>query len=174
MIPKSLLMKIIVLLILCLTSSFSTDFINSVLKSKKGDWLYFKGGGYKLVCKPYGVYTINNFLNDEKVAKECKKELIKIRPNIKRRYSKALHQKLHLELTYHIRSIDGKCVVYFNDNKTYAQLIVQNGLGIVKRGFKSKNNWYNHTLSEAQKYAKREKSGIWSTPFISTCFESVK
>jgi hypothetical protein len=174
MIPKSLLMKLIVLLIFIITSATANDFITSVLKEKRGDTLVFKGGGYKLLCSPHGVYTINDFLNDAEVIQDCKDALIKIYPNIKRRYESNLHRRLIIEQTYHIRSKDNRCVVYFNDNKTYPQVLVELGLGLVKKGFKSSDKWYEYRLNKAQKYAKREKNGVWSTPFLATCFEALK
>lgn len=167
-------MKIIFSLLMVLNFAYGLDFINAVFKAKTLDTLHFKKGSISIFCNAHGTYTMTQFLFDEKVDGECKKELQKLTPHIQRRYGRYLNQKLHLEQTYHLRSIDNQCVLFFNDNKTYSQTMVEYGLAIVKKGFQSEDKWFEYRLNRAQKLAQREKRGIWSTPFLATCFEAVK
>ncbi|MGM0622961.1 MAG: thermonuclease family protein [Campylobacterota bacterium] len=173
-------MKIIITLLLSSSLLFSLDFITAVLKAKKGDTLVFKTDKVTIFCHPHGIYTIanflqdDNFLNDAEKETQCQKELRKILPNINRRYAKELRNKLHLEQTYYLSSKDGVCNVTFNDSKTYSQILVEHGLGVIAKGFESEDKWFMYSLNKAQKLAKDQKRGIWATPFISTCFEALK
>jgi len=167
-------MKIIVSILIVASFAQALDFMNAVFKQKKLDTLHFKKGSISIYCNPHGTYTITQFLNDETVDNKCKSELLKLSNNIQRRYGRHLNQRLHLEQTYHLRSIDNQCVVFFNDNKTYSQTLVENGLAVVKKGFQSEDKWFEYRLNKAQELAQREKRGIWSTPFLAKCFEAVK
>ena len=167
-------MKFVFTLLLCISALYSHDFITLMLKSKSGDHLQFKGVGYSLFCHPHGVFTISEFMHDPQVPSECKQELQKVSKTIQRRYGTALQNRLHLEQRYHIRSKDGFCVIYFNDNKTYSQVMLEQGLGVIRKEFLSQDRWFQYRLKKAQNLAKREKRGIWSFPFVAECFEALK
>jgi len=167
-------MKIILSILMVASFAQAFGFVNAIFKQKKLDTLYFKRGSILFYCNPHGIYTITQFLNDETVDDECKNELLKHLKSIQRKYGKNLNKRLHLEQTYHLRFIDNQCILFFNDNKTYSQILVENGLGIIKKGFQSEDKWFEYQLNKAQELAQREKSGIWSNPFLAQCFEAIE
>ncbi len=165
---------ILPLLFLGISSLFAQNWTTGVLKAKQGTLLYFALENYNLYCDAYGVYTMQRFLANEDVPGDCKSKLKEHYPKIKRRYMKELNMRLKREQMYHIEAIDQKCIVLFSDSKSYSEVMLRNGLGIKEKEFETEDEGLSYALQKAEAYARKNRRGVWSDPFLAKCFQATK
>ncbi|MEA2099695.1 MAG: thermonuclease family protein [Campylobacterota bacterium] len=126
----------------------------------------FNIGNYHFNCKTYGVISIDElkFANENNLV--CQE-------SIKNLYKKNIHLKyisnklLKLRQMYHFEFKNSECVLYSNGQKTLSEILLEEGVAIVKPRFKDRE--FQYSFKKAQSRAKNEKKGMWSENVPGKC-----
>lgn len=130
----------------------------------------FRAGEYSFYCKPYGVLTLDMFLNNANLDATCRNKIDKFyinHPYLKN-YSLIL---LELEQRYHIEFKDTKCILYAKGQYTLSELLLKEGLALIKPSFM--DDEFRYSFFKAQKKAKIEKKGLWKEKGLYGCIMKV-
>ncbi len=124
----------------------------------------------RFLCRSYGVLTLEELSQNAKFNSVCQ-ESIKVfylkYPNLEQ-YAQ---QKLKIMQKYKIEFREGRCILYANGQESYSELLLKNGLAVLKPVFMDKE--FRYTYNKAQKNAKLLKKGIWAEAIIHNCMESL-
>ena len=116
----------------------------------------FKSSRYSFICKPYAVLGIDDISRDDKACYESVISYYQVYPND---FYKA-YKFLDVEQMYHIEFKKGQCVVYVKGQKTLSEILLENGLGVLKPHFMDRE--FEARFKKAEKLAKENKRGIYS------------
>ncbi len=121
-------------------------------------------------CLPYGVVTLDEVYMKKATTNLCKRKI--------ERFFKA-HPKLFHISSYYLKTMQyymtqikqGGCIVHIQGERSFSQLLLAKGVGVIRRGFKDEE--YGYLFDIAQKSAKRNKRGIWGEPALYECIVDV-
>ena len=120
-----------------------------------------------LMCKPYGVRTLQEIMQMPKTSPYCKEKFTLFFQNHPHA-SYFAHTLLHLRAFYPLyMQKDGRCLVSVKGMKSYSEVLLENGLAVVEKGLLDEENLYR--LQRAQERAQRNKKGLFSNPETTKC-----
>lgn len=126
----------------------------------------FNIGNYHFTCKTYGVISIEElkFANeDNEVCQNSIKELYK-----KNIYLKYISQHLlNIRQMYHFEFKNDECLLYSNGQKTLSEILLEEGVAIMKPRFKDRE--FQYSFMKAQSRARYDKKGMWSENIPGKC-----
>jgi len=129
----------------------------------------FNIGQNSFVCSPYGVFTLEKIYSNAKPNSRCQKSI----QNFYLKYSNLqqfAQRKLKVQQMYKIELKEKGCVFYSDGQKTYAEVLVENGLAVVDPNFADKE--FKYSYNDVQKSAKSLKIGLWKERIIDDCLSS--
>ncbi len=123
----------------------------------------------EFICKTYGVVSLDELLERASLDSNCKKAIeifYKRNENLRYFASHYLfeHQMYHISLKK-----QNQCLVFAQGERTYSEMILENGLGFVENNFSDKE--WKYAFKKAQKNAKIAKKGVWDTTLFSKCIK---
>jgi len=121
---------------------------------------------YTFVCTPYGVVSLEKLYTRSPKKSQCRKEIAnfyKKNPNLQN-YSLS---QLHTMQSYHIEFKEEKCLVHSHGEVTLSEMLLLNGLALVKLGFD--DDEFRFAFVGAQKSAKEKKKGLWKETIYESC-----
>jgi len=130
----------------------------------------FKNGNYKYMCRPYGVYTLEELYRNAKKDSVCQKSIQSFynkNPNLLN-YS---HQKLNTFQSYSIVFKNQKCVISVAGEKSYSEFLLEEGLALKVPAKLGKE--YDFLFMKVQREAKKEKKGLWNENISKECASSI-
>lgn len=122
-------------------------------------------------CKAYGIISLEELYHNKETNDVCKSK-------IKRFYQKNPHLQyysatlLDVKQLYHLKFRERKCIVYAQGEMTLSEILIKNGLALVKPMFMDKE--FRYLYKKAQKNAKLNKKGIWGDETLSECIPVFK
>ena len=121
---------------------------------------------YAFSCSTYGVVPIEKLYLNATLNSTCQKKIsdfYKTDPN-----SKYFAQRvLKVQQQYHLEFKEGECTLYALGQKTFSELLLENGLAIIKPLFR--DDEFKYLFNQAQKRAKANKKGMWKDNVIKSC-----
>jgi hypothetical protein len=117
-------------------------------------------------CRAYGVLGLEELLQNSKLESSCKKsieEFYKKDPKIKYYTQKQLHPMQ----MYHIELREKECILFAHGEVTLSELLLHQGAALLRPAFKDKE--YSGYYKTAQRDAKMQKKGVWSSEVIRNC-----
>ena len=117
-------------------------------------------------CTPYGILTLNELVLRKELSLSCKKEL----ELYKRQHPHDLrfsYKHLKIEQKYHFDIIKNECILYSSGQVSYSEVLLKNGLAIMRPQFRDDIWRYRH--KKAQDFAKIEKKGVWENNIVNIC-----
>ena len=160
---RYLLLIFLNVLIINAQDSMNLAFVSGVSKEATA---ILRVGNYHFECKNYGIMTLNELILRKELSSSCKKEL-------------GLYQKRHpldvefsarhlkIEQKYHYEIVGQECILYSSGQMSYSEILLKNGLAIMKPLF-SDDIWrYRH--KQAQSFARIEKKGVWENSIVNLC-----
>jgi hypothetical protein len=122
-------------------------------------------------CKTYGIVSLDELYYEPQTNDVCKAK-------IKTFYQKNPHLKyfsatlLDVRQLYHFEFREKRCILYAQGQMTLSELLVKNGLALVKPMFEDKE--FRYVFKKAQRNAKLNKMGIWREKGLSECISIYK
>ncbi len=166
--------KIIFFLILqtfLLTNILAQEPSLATLKNVHSNTLQkFIKGEYSFYCLPYGVLTIEDLYQNGSINMQCKKQLqLFYKQNPLDEYFAS--KLLKVEQKYHVDFREQRCIVYASGEKTLSELLLENGLAVVKPLFQDDEFLYSY--NRAQLGARVAKKGVWNYSALVTCINAL-
>ena len=132
--------------------------------------LVFRQNRDRFVCKSYGIVALDKIFENKKITNLCKKALkdfIISNPKL------INYAKYHLktEQTYRIEFKNNKCIIYSNSKTTYSEMLLLNGLAVLKNGFKDEE--FDYRYKKALMSAKVLKKGFWKNFRLKSCIKQL-
>lgn len=130
------------------------------------DMQKFSFGNTHFICKAYGIISLEELYHDENTNDVCKEKILRF-------YQKNPHMQyfsatlLDRKQLYHLEFRARRCILYAQGQMTLSELLLKNGLAIVKPMFVDKE--FRYPYKKAQKNAKLNKKGIWADETLSEC-----
>jgi len=121
---------------------------------------------YTFECTPYGVVSLEKLYSASPEKSQCRKDIVsfyKKNPNLQN-YSL---QELHTMQTYHIEFRQENCIVYSHGQVTLSEMLVLNGLALVKLVFE--DDEFRFAFLRAQMSAKEKQKGLWKETIYESC-----
>lgn len=130
----------------------------------------FSIGSYDFLCRTYGVLTLDELYEKTKESLVCQKTIQKfyIKNPLSLTFSKRLLKRRQL---YKIEFKDNRCVLYIGGQVILSEILLKNGLAVLKPMFKDKE--YISLLNDAQSYAKKTKIGLFKNKITSKCISEL-
>jgi len=128
----------------------------------------FHVGSYSFVCTPYGVLSVEKLYSNSKLSSKCQENIY----NFYQKYPDLRYytqNSLKVEQMYHLEFKNQECVLYAFGEKTLSELLLENGLAVVKPLFR--DDEFNYPFHEAQMRAKMNKLGMWKENVVNSCIE---
>ncbi len=164
--------KLFFILIWVLSSSLTAkEPIMAILESVDSPSLQkFTLNNNHLYCDVYGILSLDKVMQRDSVNVVCKKSLLTFyKQNPEAKY---FPQKiLKVQQMYHVAFRDNKCILFAQGERTLSELLLREGLAVVKPKFKDEE--YRTIFLNAQKSAKREQKGIWSGSVARDCLAEI-
>ncbi|WP_294966854.1 hypothetical protein [Sulfurimonas sp.] len=130
----------------------------------------FTMGKYTFECRAYGLLTLEKLYNSSKVGSVCRNEIVKFyKKNPKLEYY--ADSLLENRQEYHVEIKNTQCILYARGQMTLSELLLVEGLAVLKPKFKDEEFESYFTL--AQKRAKIDKKGLWGEKIFSSCIEEL-
>lgn len=131
----------------------------------------FNISNFNLTCKPYGILTIERLyaISDEKsdeglICREKIKSIYIKNPNLQY-FAQLL---LKRQQRYHIvPKKEGECVLYAKGQMTLSELLLAEGLALVKPLFNDEE--FKDDFNAAQRKARLNKKGLWAEEIYEMC-----
>jgi len=126
----------------------------------------FSFGNTHFGCNAYGIVSLEELYHDANTSDVCKSK-------IQRFYLKNPHLQyfsatlLDLKQLYHLEFRERKCIMYAQGQMTLSELLLKNGLALVKPVFQDKE--FRYLYKKAQKNAQVNEKGIWGDETLSEC-----
>jgi len=167
---KSLMHKFI-LQILFITYLNASEPVLAILDNINSNALQeFNIGKYSFYCSAYGIISLENLLQRTKVDSACKKSIdIFYKKNPDLRYFS--NEVLHLRQRYHVSLKQNECLVYAKGELSLSELLLKNGLAVLKPQFKEEEFIYRFEKSELE--AKLKRIGLWSSGIYKSCISEL-
>ncbi len=121
---------------------------------------------YTFRCKTYGIATLETLYHNSSLSSICQKSierLYKKKPKLQE-YAQRIFEYKQL---YHIEIKGRECIVYMKGQISLSELLLRNGLAIIKPLFRDKE--FDSYFISAQKKAKIEEKGLWSENIFNSC-----
>lgn len=120
-----------------------------------------------IMCKPYGVRTLEEILGSSKTSKSCRKILQNFYEN-NPKASYFVHTVMFAKAFYHVASkADGRCIVSVKGLRSYSEMLLYNGLAVVQKPFYDKE--YLYRFKKVAHMAKSQKRGFYSDKVLAQC-----
>lgn len=120
-----------------------------------------------LMCKPYGVRTLDEIFQAKKTSEFCRKKM----QNFYEHHPKArffVHTVMRERAFYHVETKkDGRCIVSVRGLRSYSEMLLNDGLAVVEKQFRDKE--FRYRFEDAVKAAKSLKKGIYSDNAVFQC-----
>jgi len=163
-------MRQILFIMVFLLSSLNAQEIVSLLKSVENNHLLHMTYKNKtFVCKPYGVETISQLIENAKKDSLCAKYLYKFRINHPKEKSFA-KSFLHVEQFYSVEGVQNGCFLYISSNYSYSEVLLEKGYARIPPDFNYEDDVQAYKFKQAMKRAKNKKVGMWSDINVKNCF----
>ena len=131
---------------------------------------YFSIGTYSFLCKPYGLITLESLYNNPSTNTICKQ-------NIQRFFTRNpldlffVQKYFFVGQYYHVEFQKEWCIVYIKGRTTLSELLLRQGLGIMKPNFRDKE--FISLFEKAQRSARDLKTGIWKDNIVKNCLGEI-
>lgn len=162
---------IFVLQLIILTNIYAKESTLATLTNILSNELQeFRISQNSFICKPYGIVTLEKLAKNADMDSTCRKSISEF-------YAKNpdLEQFSFLELkvmqTYHIEFSENECILYSHGQKTYSELLLENGLAVLKPIFKDEE--FKHSFFKAQQRAKIMKKGMFKEKILFNCISGL-
>jgi len=126
----------------------------------------FKIAQNSFYCRPYGVISIDKLYASSLKDSSCKESveiLYKKNPNL-RYFTQNI---LKIKQMYHIEYKKESCIIYAKGAKSYSELLLENGLAVIKPLFIDEE--FSSSFQKAENRAKSSKLGIWKSDLLTQC-----
>ena len=168
---KSHMLKKIQILLSSLLLSFSLDakepLLGKLTSVNSNEMQSFNISKLNLTCSPYGVLTLERLYEISADNLVCREMIISIYakyPDL-RYFAQRL---LKVQQRYHIRPKEGaECVLYAKGQMTLSELLLAEGLGLVKPNFDDEE--FRDDFNVAQRRARLDKKGLWTEDIFEIC-----
>ncbi|MBU1658883.1 thermonuclease family protein [bacterium] len=130
----------------------------------------FSIGNSHFYCKHYGIVTLEKLYSHTSLSSTCQdsiQRLYKRDPNAKQ----FTDNILMLKQLYHVEHKDQECLLFVRGEVTLSELLLENGLALMKPGLK--DDVYEYLFFKAQLEAKNEKRGMWNEDILRNCMEAL-
>ena len=117
-------------------------------------------------CKVYGVISLEELYHHTKTSDGCKAKIQSFyqkNPQLKY-FSATLLKRKQL---YHLEFRTNECIVYAQGQMTLSELLLKNGLGVLKPQFQDKE--FQYAYKKAQRNARLHQRGIWADETFNLC-----
>lgn len=159
------------LLLMCLALRGQTITMATLEKIPSNTLLGFQTNNHRFYCQQYGIYDLDSFTQQKKVEPYCINGVKRIQKKYPlMQYFGQKHLKIYQN--YHIVFFKESCQLFSDGPKSYAEVLVENGLAVVKPKFKNRDYYY-YLLQKAQTRAKINKIGIWEVFGMNECVQSL-
>lgn len=128
--------------------------------------LHFEYGKSMLVCRPYGVVTLEHFTNQNEGCRKSVEAFYLQHPELKHWAA----YELKVRQFYRVRTLEGRCLVYSHGQQLYSEGLLKQGLAAVPPGVGKE---WRERFKRLEKGAQRHERGIWAEAPWQLCFESV-
>ena len=126
----------------------------------------FKISQYSFYCRPYAIVTLDKLYASSSLNSICKKSIESFYiKNPEAQYFSL--NKLRVKQMYHLEFKDQRCLLFAQGERTLSELLLENGLGILKPLFEDKE--YSYIFKNSQQKAKSLRRGLWSENIIREC-----
>ena len=126
----------------------------------------FNIGKSNFYCRPYGIVSIEKLYLNSAFDSTCKREIKDF--YLKNPQSKYFANSIFkVKQSYHIEFKENSCVIYTHGGKSYAEVLISNGLATRKILFNDKE--FKGSFIKAQERAKRAKLGLWNNKIVREC-----
>ena len=163
-----MLKNLVIFMVLSLVSSlYAKEPFLAILKTVvSNDTQTFTLQKATFTCRPYGVVTLEELFERAKSDSECHDAIAKYyKKNVEQNYFSQM--LLHPMQRYHIEMRESRCILYASGQMTLAELLLKNGLAILKPFFK--DDAFRFIYRRAQQIAKEEKRGMYKDAIVSKC-----
>lgn len=161
------MVKIFVLLYLLCSELFGQSHVIAKLISIPSNNLQiFSIEGKTFSCLPYGVITLGSMLQYKKINATCRKEMALFFAKNPEK-TQFVARRLHVKSFYDLRYAKGECVIYASGQKSLSELLLENGLAILKANFQ--NEEFHALFLQSQRHAQENKLGVWSNNTLKIC-----
>lgn len=153
------------------SSSYSKEPTLAILRYVyTNEFQRFSIGMYEFTCRPYGVITLEELYAQKELSPKCKKSVVDyyIENPMDKYFSENL---LKHRQTYHIEPIERRCVLFANGKSTLSELLVKEGLAIVKPKLNDEDLF--NRLEKTQKYAENKKTGLFKYKDLLECIKDI-
>jgi len=130
----------------------------------------FSISGYRFRCLPYGVIALEELSYNTNLDSICQKDIQKfyLKNPILEQFAQ---KKLKYMQMYKIEFKESRCILYAQGQKSYSELLLENGLAVLKPIFL--DDEFRYSFFKAQENAKLLKKGIWKNEIMHKCIESL-
>lgn len=170
---KSLMksLTILFLIIPSFTLEAKENLIAQLINIKNNSSLNYQKTEFTFLCEPYGLLSVDQVLSDEKSNNHCKNSVKKFYQNhLELEY--LAYEYLKVKQFYHLKFKNKQCLIYAQGLKTYSEILLQEGLALLSKGFKDEEFLYE--FQKAQEGAKLNKKGIYSDKEVLDCVNSLQ
>ena len=126
----------------------------------------FRIGEYSFRCIPYGVLSLERLYSNSKLTSRCQKSIYdfyKKYPDLKYYAQRILKR----EQMYHVEFKNQECILYASGEKTFSELLLENGLAVINPMFRDEE--FKYVFNKAQLNAKMNKYGMFKENIINNC-----
>lgn len=124
-------------------------------------------GEYHFICNAYGVLGTTQILERENLNESCKEELLLFyKKNPLSSYY--AQRNLHLQQLYHIEFKEQQCLMYVQGQRTLSELLLEEGLVVLKPHFKDKE--FFAPFTRAYESAVFQRKGVHKDGVLRKCF----
>jgi len=164
-------MRKLIIIFIFLTNIYGMEPILAILHSIDSNEIQeFNIGNYNFYCQPYGVVAVESLHRRSSSNSRCQKsinEFYKKKTNLKY----FTNNILYLKQRYHISFKDAKCILYAKGDVSLSELLLKQGLAVLKPLFKDEEFIYRFKISQQQ--ARINKNGIWGTNIRKECISEL-
>lgn len=156
----------------------STTLLNSkepiiayMIDVKSNSTQTFNIGKYDFFCVASGVLTLDQIYQNHKLDDRCKQSIenfYKKKPLLEYFSQNILKRRQG----YHVEFKDSECLMYAVGQKTLSELLLENGLGVMKSTFDYEE--FNYSFKKAERRAKNNNLGLWNDRTLKNCVKRYK
>lgn len=131
----------------------------------------FNIGNYNFYCEPYGVISLEKLYARSAPESKCRESIVGFynrHPDLKY-FTQEVMKVMQM---YHLEFKEKQCIIYARGQKTLSELLLENGLALIKPNFDDEE--FRYLFYKAQLNAKISKSGMWSEQIDKDCVSELK
>ncbi|MBU0720443.1 thermonuclease family protein [bacterium] len=130
----------------------------------------FNVNDFSFYCKPYGVIALEELYGTSQSGSTCRESINKL--YTKKPFLKDYSAKhLKIKQRYHLEFRDKKCILYAKGEISLSELLLKNGLALMRPHFKDKEFYY--LFKKAELEAKLNKLGMWNENIDTKCITAI-